>query len=40
MRGYIGKVDWLNIEPMKYWAFPASTSDTVKKETVRNAIFS
>lgn len=40
MKGYIDKIDWLNIEPMKYWAFPASTSDQVKKETVRNAIFS
>lgn len=40
MKGYINGIDWLNIEPMKYWSFPASTSDIVKKETVRNAIFS
>ena len=40
MKGCIDKIDWLNIEPMKYWSFPASTSDPVKKETVRNAIFS
>lgn len=40
MKGYIDGIDWLNIEPMKYWSFPASTSDIVKKETVRNAIFS
>ena len=40
MTGYIQGHDWLNEEPMKYWSFPASTSDTTKKDTVRNAIFS
>jgi len=40
MKGYIQGHDWLNEKPMKYWSFPASTSDATKKETVRNAIFS
>lgn len=40
MKGYIQGHDWLNEEPMKYWSFPASTSDATKKDTVRNAIFS
>mgnify|MGYP005955559647 CR=1 FL=1 len=40
MKGYIDKFDWLNVEPMKYWSFPASVSDATKKETVRNLIFS
>ena len=40
MKGFIDKVDWLNIEPMKYWSFPASMPDQAKKEAVRNAIFS
>lgn len=40
MKGYIQGHDWFNEEPMKYWSFPASTSDATKKETVRNAIFS
>lgn len=40
MRGYVSGVNWLEIEPMKYWSFPASTSDAVKKQTVHNAIFS
>lgn len=40
MKGYIGNIDWYNIEPMKYWSFTAGTSDEVKKETVKNAIFS
>lgn len=40
MKGYIQGHDWLNEEPMKYWSFPASTSDATKKEIVKNAIFS
>lgn len=40
MKGYIQGHDWFNEEPMKYWSFPASTSDATKKDTVRNAIFS
>ena len=39
MKGYINGYDWLNVEAMKYWAFPSGTSDTVRRETVRNAIF-
>lgn len=39
MKGYINGFDWLNVEPMKYWSFPASTTDSVRKETVKNAIF-
>ena len=40
MKGCINGYDWLNVEPMKYWSFTAGTSDAVKKQTVRNAIFS
>ena len=40
MKGYIKKIDWLNIEPMKYWSFPASTSLETKRSTIKNCIFS
>lgn len=40
MFGEISGINWVEAEPMKYWSFPASTADSVKKETIRNAIFS
>lgn len=40
MKGYIDGIDWYEMEPMKYWSFPASTSNEVKRQTVKNAIFS
>ena len=39
MTGYIGGIDWVNIEPMKYWAFSTSTPAATCKETVQRAIF-
>lgn len=40
MIGFINGFDWVNVEPMRYWSFTASTPDSVKQETVKNAIFS
>lgn len=40
MKGYISGIDWVNIEPMKYWSAPATASNEEKKDMVRNAIFS
>lgn len=40
MKGYINNIDWLNMEPMKYWSFTASTPEATRRETVKNAIFS
>lgn len=40
MTGYIDGIDWINIEPMKYWSFTAGTSQEVRRQTVKNAIFS
>jgi len=40
MKGYIDGIDFVELEPMKYWSFSSSTSQTTKKDTVRNAIFS
>lgn len=40
MKNYIDGIDWVNIEPMKYWSFTASTPTEKRKETVVNAIFS
>lgn len=40
MTGFINGIDWVNIEPMRYWSFTASTPDSVKQETVKSAIFS
>lgn len=40
MKGYINAVDWINIEPMKYWSFTAGTSIESRRQTVKNAIFS
>lgn len=38
--GYIGDYDFGELDPMKYFAPPSSWSDTKKKETARNRIFS
>lgn len=40
MRGYIGDVDWVNVESMKYWSIPASYSEEKRKSEVVNAIYS
>ena len=40
MKGYINGIDWLNIEPMKYWSPTAATSQEEKIAMVKNAIFS
>ena len=39
MKGYIGNVDWYNMEAMRYWSFPKSYSDEKKKNEAHNAIF-
>ena len=31
MRGYINGIDWINIDPMKYWAFSASYDKEKKR---------
>lgn len=40
MRGYINNIDWLNIEPMKYWSFTAATDTETRRSIVKNCIFS
>lgn len=39
MTGFINGFDWVNVEPMRYWSFTASTPDSVKQETVKSAVF-
>lgn len=39
MKGYIDGVDWINIEPMRYWSFAAGTPIETRRQTVKNAIF-
>lgn len=40
MKGFINGFDWVDVMPMKYWSFTSNTSDEVKRQTVRNAVFS
>lgn len=40
MKNFIDGVDFVELEPMKYWSFTAGTSEETKRTTVRNAIFS
>ena len=39
-KSYIGKIDFHNLEAMKYWQPPSSWSDDKKKTETRNRIFS
>jgi len=39
MKGYVGGIDWINAEAMKYWSFSSSYKKDKKVET-RNMIFS
>lgn len=39
MKGFVNGIDWINVEAMKYWSFPASYSDEKRKNEVHNAIF-
>ena len=40
MKGYVKGIDWINAEAMKYWSFPASTSQEKRKQETYNMIFS
>ena len=40
MRGYIQGIDWTDIEPMKYWAYPASYSADKKRREIKEMILS
>lgn len=40
MRGYIQGIDWTNIEPMKYWAYPANYNQDKKRQEIKDMIFS
>ena len=40
MKGYVKGIDWINAEAMKYWSFPASTSQEKRKQETHNMIFS
>ena len=40
MKGFIGDIDWVNAESMKYWSIPASYSEEKRKSEVINAIYS
>lgn len=39
MKGYIDGIDFVNLEPMKYWSFTAATPVKKRREIVKNAIF-
>lgn len=39
MKGFVGGIDWVNAEAMKYWSYPSSYTKDKKAET-RNMIFS
>ena len=40
MKGFIGDIDWVNSESMRYWSIPASYSEEKRKSEVVNAIYS
>ena len=40
MKGYVNNIDWINAESMRYWSFPASTSQERRKQETHNMIFS
>ena len=40
MKGYVGEIDWINAEAMRYWSFPASTPIEKRRQEVHNMIFS
>lgn len=40
MTGFIGNIDWVNCESMRYWSMPASYSLEKRKTEVKNAIYS
>ena len=40
MRNFIDGIDFVELEPMKYWAPTSSTSDEAKRRMVREAVFS
>lgn len=40
MKGYINGINWIEINPMKYWSFTNSTPPEKKRDIIHNAIFS
>ena len=40
MKGYVKGIDWINAESMRYWSFPASTSEEKRKQETHNMVFS
>ena len=40
MKGYVGKIDWVNAEAMKYWSFTAATPAEKRRQEAHNMVFS
>jgi hypothetical protein len=40
MYGFIGEIDWVNCEAMKYWSAPSSYTPERKKNEIKSAVFS
>lgn len=40
MKGYVAGIDWINAESMRYWSFPANTSEERKRADTKNMVFS
>ena len=40
MTGYVGKIDWVNAEAMKYWSFTAATPPEKRRQEAHNMVFS
>lgn len=40
MYGFIGEIDWVNCEAMKYWSHPSSYTPERKKAETKSAVFS
>ena len=40
MKGYVAGIDWINAESMRYWSFPANTSEERRRADTKNMVFS
>ena len=40
MKGYVGEIDWINAEAMRYWSFTAATPIEKRQQEAHNMVFS
>lgn len=40
MKGFVGNIDWINAESMRYWSFTAATPAEKRRQEAHNMIFS